>query len=256
VQEKKIAAIMTTLLAVAGRPCRHLNLRRAVTVVRSLSTTARIPDRDASLVDARNAPPDFTSNSAVVYNNFLSPSEGTLIAEDISKRMKRRRYEKGHWDAVITNYKEVELADAIFDDPEIPRIFQRVREHLEEDQLREFYGEEPIRWLPCHAIDLKKEGELNAHVDSIKFSGDLVAGISFLSPSIMRLVPDDAPEEGWVDLYLPPLSLYALTGVGRYRYSHQLMPTNSTFVTPDGKEIIVERDDRLSVIFRDTKDQQ
>ena len=167
-----------------------------------------------------------------------------------------RRYEKGHWDAVITNYKEVELADAIFDDPEIHRIFQRVREHLEEHQLREFYGEEPIRWLPCHAIDLKKEGELNAHVDSIKFSGDLVAGISFLSPSIMRLVPDDAPEEGWVDLYLPPLSLYALTGVGRYRYSHQLMPTNSTFVTPDGKEIIVERDDRLSVIFRDTKDQQ
>jgi alkylated DNA repair protein alkB family protein 7 len=160
----------------------------------------------------------------------------------------RRRYEKGHWDAVITNYKEIELSDAIFEDPEIPNIFDRVRQHLGENHLD--YA--PINWLPCHAIDLKKEGDLTAHVDSIKFSGDLVAGISLLSPCIMRLVPDDAPDEGWVDLYLPPLSLYALTGVARYRYSHQLLPRNEKF-TKENEEIAVERDHRLSVIFRDGK---
>jgi alkylated DNA repair protein alkB family protein 7 len=165
-----------------------------------------------------------------------------------------RRYEKGHWDAVITNYKEIELADAFFDEPEIPQILQRVRQHLEQHQLRDFYEDQPIQWLPCHAIDLKKEAELNAHVDSIKFSGDLVAGLSLLSSSIMRLVPDDAPDEGrWIDLYLPPLSLYALTGVGRYRYSHHLLPNNSTFTSLEGTETVVQRDHRLSVIFRDTK---
>ena len=161
----------------------------------------------------------------------------------------RRRYEKGHWDAVITNYKEVELADASFEDPQIPIFFSRIRQHLEEHHLD--YA--PITWLPCHAIDLKKEGELTAHVDSIKFSGDLVAGISLLSPSIMRLVPDDAPDEGWVDLYLPPLSLYALTGVARYRYSHQLLPDKSFFCIEPDKEIVVKRDHRLSIIFRDGK---
>lgn len=164
---------------------------------------------------------------------------------------------------MITNYKEVELADAFFDKPEIPHIFQRIRQHLEQNELRDFYHDETIHWLPCHAIDLKREGELNAHVDSIKFSGELVAGISLLSASIMRLIPDkdsdenkdvDNLEGGWVDLYLPPLSLYVLTGVGRFRYSHQLLPNNSIFTSPeDGKEIVVERDHRLSVIFRDTK---
>jgi alkylated DNA repair protein alkB family protein 7 len=156
------------------------------------------------------------------------------------------------------------MADECLDTtPEIPIIFQRVRHHLQANHLAHSTTTTPIPWLPCHAIDLKKEGELTAHVDSIKFSGNLVAGISLLSASIMRLVPhddndDDTPtkegKEEWVDLYLPPLSLYALTGVGRYRYSHQLLPHNSIFTTSDdGSEIVVERDHRLSVIFRDGK---
>ena len=167
----------------------------------------------------------------------------------------RRRYERGHWDAVITNYKEVELIDEMFDDPQIPTILKRIRQHLHFHHLGDGNN---INWLPCHAIDLKKDGELNAHVDSIKFSGDLVAGISLLSPCIMRLVPDKDGkpnmDEGWVDLYLPPLSLYALTDVARYRYSHQLLPDKSTFTgDDDATNIIVERDHRLSIIFRDAK---
>jgi alkylated DNA repair protein alkB family protein 7 len=211
---------------------------------------------DPSLVDARNAPKDFTPGSAVVYQSILSQEEGNVIVQDISALMKRRRYEKGHWDSVISNYKEVELSDLLFERPEIPTIYHRVRQHLETNHLEN----DSIQWLPCHAIDLKKDGKLNAHVDSIKFSGGLVAGISLLSPSIMRLlVPDDGTEakatedEGWVDLYLPPLSLYVLTGVGRYRYSHQLLPDNSMYTKPDGTEIAVIRDHRLSVIFRDSK---
>jgi alkylated DNA repair protein alkB family protein 7 len=182
-----------------------------------------------------------------------------------------RRYEKGHWDAVITGYKEVELSDVSFpggSDDEIPAIFRRIQRFLATRQLQpRFYSHnEHIQWLPCHAIDLKKDGELKAHVDSIRFSGELVAGLSLLSPSIMRLVPDDGSNDdnsnnsedpGYVDLYLPPQSLYALTGVGRYRYSHQLLPDSSIFVSPtDGARTVVIRDQRLSVIFRDAKRQK
>lgn len=165
----------------------------------------------------------------------------------------RRRYEKGHWDAVIKDYKEVELPDDLIEDQGISDIFRKTRDLLEKNHL----SYQPVTWLPCHAIDLKEGGELNAHVDSVKFSGDLVAGISLLSSSIMRLVPHidgGGPlYDGHVDLYLPPLSLYALTGVARYRYSHELLKTQSTFTGPDGTSTIVQRGHRLSIIFRDSK---
>lgn len=161
-----------------------------------------------------------------------------------------RRYEKGHWDAVITNYKEIELPNEVIDDSRILDVFERVRNVLEESHLTYH----PVHWLPAHAIDLRADGELNAHVDSVKFSGDLVAGISLLSSSIMRLKPDDDPDDGGhIDLHLPPLSLYALTGVGRYRYSHELLPNESVFLGPDGSKTTVARDHRLSIILRDSK---
>lgn len=237
---------------------------------RCLSSTLQTALKaDASLVDARFAPSDFTPDASVVYPNVLTEDEANSILEDVQGRLRRRRYEKGHWDAVITNYKEVELSDLHFENYEIPNIFHRIRQHLASNHLlKDEDNNRTIQWLPCHAIDLKKEGELNAHVDSVKFSGDLVAGVSLMSPSIMRLIPhkdgegDDVngdgkegKDRGWVDLYLPPRSLYALTGVGRYRYAHELLPTNSTFTQPDGTEIPVERDHRISIIFRDAKQQ-
>jgi len=156
----------------------------------------------------------------------------------------------------------------------------------------------PVRWLPCHAIYLKKDGKLSAHVDSVRYSGRVVAGISLLSPSIMRLKPaspseisssmngeDDTThvtgiepqdsstggatfedsksldDSGHVDLYLPPLSLYILTGVSRYRYTHALLPSGPFFANNNEEDlkrsesfnIQVDREDRISVVFRDAK---
>lgn len=132
-------------------------------------------------------------------------------------------------------------------------IIQRVQQQLIDD---EYVNGKFVQWLPCHAIDLKKDGELKAHVDSVKFSGDVVAGISLLSSSIMRLKPEDGEEQqaesGWLDLYLPPLSLYVLSGVSRYQYTHELLPSGSKFEYRD-EEVTVDRDRRLSVIFRDAK---
>lgn len=181
-----------------------------------------------------------------------------MILKLLSFSRYSRRYEKGHWDAVITDYKEVELLDQESLDVESQAVIERVRAQLIDAN---YVSRDYVSWLPCHAIDLKRDGELKAHVDSIKFSGDVVAGVSLLSPSIMRLKPDqegqenEAPEniDGWVDLYLPPLSLYVLSGISRYRYSHELLPSGSVFEYPDGSTVTVERDRRLSVIFRDAK---
>jgi alkylated DNA repair protein alkB homolog 7 len=106
-------------------------------------------------------------------------------------------------------------------------------------------------FLPCHAIDLKQDGQLTAHVDSIKFSGTMVAGLSLLSSSIMRLRFND---DGFVDLLLPPRSLYVLTGTCRYEYTHELLPCGSRFTrVDDGTEHRIQREQRVSIIFRDAK---
>jgi alkylated DNA repair protein alkB family protein 7 len=140
---------------------------------------------------------------------------------------------------------------------------RRTRKHLEAKHLP---PDESIRWIPCHAIDLSADGRLDAHVDSVKFSGDIVAGLSLLSDSIMRLKPcseewkscandDTTPSSMQVDMYLPQLSLYVLSGMSRFTYTHELLPSGSTFesanVEREIKDINVERGRRLSIIFRD-----
>lgn len=170
---------------------------------------------------------------------------------------------------MINFYKEVELSEELLSEP-VCDILERVRHHLSVHHLNKT---ENIMWLPCHAIDLHATGDLNAHVDSVRFSGDIVAGISLLSGSIMRLYEEtrDDVSEGketenacavdigsttdasghrpYVDLYLPPQSLYVLSGTARYRYTHELLPAGSSF----RGELPVCRSRRMSIIFRDAK---
>lgn len=197
-----------------------------------------------------NAPHDFDPLSVAVYDSFISDIEGESLVQDINSKMRRRRYDKGHWDAVITDFKEIEIG--VEDElRELSRsTLDKTRAHL-----LEFHLEEDATFLPVHFIDYKKEALLKPHVDSVRFSGGLVAGISLESSAIMRLRPSAElgrdPEEGFVDLLLPPLSLYALTGVCRYQYTHELLPSGSIFESDEGISTVIERKERLSAIFRD-----
>jgi alkylated DNA repair protein alkB family protein 7 len=270
----------------------------------------------------------FHPNSALVYPDFISTTEASILKEDVMKRMQRTRFQKGHWDAVIQYYKEVELlssstfpsantnananANTNASKHQMSQVsllaMERVRNHISQTHFfpssdNEDEKHDALEWLNCHAIYLKKEGLLTAHVDSIKFSGDIVAGLSLLSSSIMRLRPassselarrdgiesdgdgagagDDLPLErqedaddggdintskalmdaGYVDLYLPPRSLYVLSGVSRYTYTHEILPCNSRFEfgschgngndNGNGDHVNVQREDRISIMFRD-----
>jgi len=266
-------------------------------------------------VNLTHAPKDFEPQSALVYDDFITPSEGKAFEHDILNLTKRKRFQKGHWDHVISDYKETELPYYYNDDEngsaaattttsttkqlysslsqESNVVIEKVRKHIERTHFRKYsstpspdtdeyddeYDGPTVTWLPCHAIYLKQNGILSAHVDSVKFSGDIVAGLSLCSSSIMRLKPASPTElsseqqqkdddynrstcsksldsVGYVDLYLPPLSLYILSGMSRFEYTHELLPSGGTFhlQTCNGnEEIIVNREDRISIIFRDTK---
>jgi alkylated DNA repair protein alkB family protein 7 len=129
-------------------------------------------------------------------------------------------------------------------------VLQPIRRLIEEnhslslDPTMRFSG----TWLPCHAIDLHEEGRLNPHVDSVRFSGNIVSGLSLLSDSIMRLKPQNAgagssSSQHFIDLILPERSLYVLSGTSRYHFTHELLPSSS--LSPRAR--------RFSIIFRDSK---
>lgn len=225
---------------------------------------------------------NWDNESAVVYPNIISESDEQNLISILETKFKRRRYEQGHWDSVIVKYREVELFDEEMDN--LKSFLEPIRNFIslqhgppdgiesttattndEVAQSLYFSGD----WLPCHAIDLHEDGSLNAHVDSVRFSGNLVCGLSLLSDSIMRLKPStdnatnnydhsDARDKPnilsnnnvqYVDMLLPTRSLYVLSGISRYKYSHELLPSGQLF----RNDFTVQRGRRLSIIFRDAK---
>ena len=172
---------------------------------------------------------------------------------------------------MIVQYKEIELNEDDSLSQLTKDVLVRLRERLATTHFSDEATSRPqVKWLPCHAIQLQASGELKAHVDSIRFSGDIVAGLSLKSSSIMRLQPappeevgdgsnspdtssrnqDSKQEEGHVDLLLPPRSLYALCGASRYLYTHELLEDQAVFRPTNS---VVAREDRFSIIFRDEK---
>ena len=58
-----------------------------------------------------------------------------------------------------------------------------------------------------HVIDLAPMGYIKPHIDSVKFSGSIVAGLSLVSEAIMRF----EHEASRLDVLLPRRSLYRMT---------------------------------------------
>lgn len=251
---------MTNLL-VLNRASRHISTASIyLTVITRWSSTEFnyqdiIPN--LNLINTKNAPENFDQSTAVVYNypEIISPSESEILISDIVQRTCRKRYQKGHWDSVISGYKEVEFAEDSLSNVS-QQVISRIRHFLERKHFNNRDGDvHNINWLPVHGIELKEDGYLKPHVDSVKFSGDIVAGLSLLSPSIMRLKKEDSSDDSHVDLLLLPSTLYVLSGESRYRYTHELLDSGVEFCSDlDENSSIIHRCKRISLIFRDTKE--
>lgn len=96
-----------------------------------------------------------------------------------------------------------------------------------------------------HVLDLAKEGEIKPHVDSVKFCGDTIAGLSLLSSSVMRLIHEKNPEDV-VDVKLNQRSLYIMKNEARYDYSHAILGIKDSIFNGE----TIARDRRVSIIFR------
>ncbi len=156
-------------------------------------------------------PPAFQhAKELLVWENIVTESEEASLMAQIDKTMLRRRFESSHWDHVIFKYREMERPLDWFDATNkatLSKLMEAVSTHQNCTLLPQF-----------HILDYAADGYLDAHVDSVKFSGNLVCGLSLLSSRVMRwekLLPDSQPhtdtgneqEGAWKRANVDPLLL-------------------------------------------------
>lgn len=169
-----------------------------------------------------------------VRTSFISEEEEGAFMRELEPGLKKKRYEYDHWDDAIHGYRETEKL-------QWGAACAEVLNHVRSVSFPD--GSELLG--PVHVLDLDKAGYIKPHVDSIKFCGCTIAGLSLLSDSVMRLVKEDAPSE-WLDLLLPRRSLYILRNEARYNFTHEILKDEESVF--NGQR--VPRLRRISVICR------
>ena len=142
--------------------------------------------------------------------NFLTEEEEEQILGEVNHRFLRRKYNSGHWDGAIVLYREMEKLE--WNAPNT-NIMKKFEEHV--------FGSKDSSISATHVLDLSEDGYIKPHIDSIKFCGALVSGLSLLSDAVMRLQLD---ESNYADVLIPRFSVYIMSDDIRYKYTHEILP--------------------------------
>ncbi|XP_018933041.1 alpha-ketoglutarate-dependent dioxygenase alkB homolog 7, mitochondrial-like [Cyprinus carpio] len=169
-----------------------------------------------------------------VRQNFISEEEENELFKEVETGLRKKRYEFDHWDDAIHGYRETERLQW---GVTCESILRRVRAVA-------FPEDSPLLG-PVHVLDLDKDGYIKPHIDSVKFCGSTIAGLSLLSDSVMRLTPENKSTD-WVDLLLSRRSLYILRDDARFKFTHGILKDEESFFS--GQK--VPRHRRISVICR------
>uniref|UniRef100_A0A1A9VCK6 Alpha-ketoglutarate-dependent dioxygenase AlkB-like domain-containing protein n=1 Tax=Glossina austeni TaxID=7395 RepID=A0A1A9VCK6_GLOAU len=194
-----------------------------------------------------------------IFINFVNEDEEQQLLNEVEPYMKRLRYEYDHWDDAIHGFRETERKHWY---PENRKIIDKIRNTGFADEIMPF----------VHVLDLSSEGVIKPHVDSTRYCGNIIAGLSLLTDSVMRLVRIDEekyqqndqsnvqqeyrtqPEQSHTllastfhaNVLLPRRSLYIMSNTARYHFTHEILPNGvSTF-----RGQPVQKDRRISIICR------
>uniref|UniRef100_A0A674GBZ4 Alpha-ketoglutarate-dependent dioxygenase AlkB-like domain-containing protein n=1 Tax=Taeniopygia guttata TaxID=59729 RepID=A0A674GBZ4_TAEGU len=170
---------------------------------------------------------------ARVRGDFVSEEEAAALLAEVEPALRRGRYQSDHWDRAISGYRETERA---LGGPAGGALLLRV--------TPEFPPRSPPR-ARAHVLDLQPGGRVGPHVDSVKFCGCTIAGLSLLSASVLRLRSLRDPRDH-LELLLPPRSLYVLQGAARYEFTHEILGDEESFFGG----LRVPRGRRVALIFR------
>lgn len=220
--------------------CRSLVLaptyRRLLSFLKGAAPTPQLLWQHASNLDATHCHDLLVSESDLRMElDVITEDEERVLSDECTSIFKRRRFEENHWDNIIIKYKEMERSRWSC---ESQQILQKIRKTT-------ILPENLTYFSAVHVIELAEDGYIKPHVDSIKFSGRVVAGLSLLSPSIMRFKEEHG--DSIIDAYLQHRSMYMVTGRIRYHYTHEILPGNQVFK----ENILVKRTRRISIMLRD-----
>lgn len=163
--------------------------------------------------------------------DFITEKEEETILHEINHKLMRRKYNAGHWDGAIVSYREMEKMDW---NPANSTIMKRFEKHV-------FKSEEECL-SATHVLDLHEDGYIKPHIDSIKFCGATVSGLSLLSDAVMRFKLD---EKNYSDVLIPRFSVYTMSNDIRYKYTHEILPNIASISGRD-----VKRTRRITVMKR------
>ncbi|XP_015224530.1 PREDICTED: alpha-ketoglutarate-dependent dioxygenase alkB homolog 7, mitochondrial [Cyprinodon variegatus] len=227
---------MKLLLAVLRQTHRPGAPFRCCSTLRSSGSPS--PSQDEVIVGSSPELVGALGSQVEVRPGFITEEEEAALLQELEPGLKKKRYEFDHWDDAIHGYRETERVRW---GPVCEGILNRVRS-LAFPQGSPLLG-------PVHVLDLDKAGYIKPHIDSVKFCGSTIAGLSLLSDSIMRLVKDNSPDE-WLDLLLTRRSLYILRDQARYNFSHEILKDEESVF--NGQRVPRQR--RISVICRNLPD--
>ena len=146
-----------------------------------------------------------------IFGDFVDSAQQFCLVQEVERSLNKHRYEKGHWDQVISGYREFTKTSW---SNQSQAVFAKI------------YSMFPSKtFLPTHVLDLKEDGVIGAHVDNVnvgsrrlyvprptnkslaKASGSVIVGLSLLSSCILTLRKVDHPET-YLHVLLEPGSLY------------------------------------------------
>ncbi|XP_008293679.1 alpha-ketoglutarate-dependent dioxygenase alkB homolog 7, mitochondrial [Stegastes partitus] len=224
--------LLVTILKQIHKPAVYSSHRRPLS---SSASSGLSPLRDEPLVVGSSRELVHRLGSQVeVRTGFITEEEEAAFLRELEPGLKRKRYEFDHWDDAIHGYRETERVSW---GAACEEILTRVRSAA--------FPEGSSLLGPVHILDLDKAGYIKPHIDSVKFCGSTIAGLSLLSDSIMRLVKEGDPSE-WLDLLLSRRSLYILRDQARFSYTHEILKDEESVF--NGQKVPRQR--RISVICR------
>ncbi|VDP08030.1 unnamed protein product [Soboliphyme baturini] len=128
-----------------------------------------------------------------------SETEELQLYEEVHPRLKVQRYEEEHWDNAIRQYREIE------------KRFWKEENQLVIDRLKATQFPVGAYHQPfVHVLDIARDGAVLPHIDSVRYCGSTISGISLLSDAVMRLV-HAKDKQLMIDLYLKRRSVYTIT---------------------------------------------
>ena len=169
--------------------------------------------------------------------NFVTAAESDLLVKEVDFKLKKvKSYQVGHFDNVITNYKEA--APTHFSP-----AFQNILNRMKSTVIRELDLRDDIN-VNVHILDLACENSgIGAHTDH--HTGRFVAGLCLLSPAVMIFRRGGEAHR----VLLEENCFYLQHGRLRYEYTHEIPKQESIEHSIHGYTVARKR--RVTVLLRE-----